>query len=250
MMLGKNLKNRSMKYKKNVFILGASSDIGISIMRIYLKNNYEILAHYNKGNKNFFKFINGKKRIKLIKFNFLTSSNNIEKFLNKRIFKKYSVFINASAHLKEIHYTNVKLRDLENIFKVNLYPGVLLTKIMGQQMNKRKWGRIVHLGSIGVKFGGGKKNFPYSFSKHALEFFPSETKDWIKNNVLINTIRVGATNTKLHLKLPSKNLKKRAKVIPMGRMAEPNEIAEFVYYLGSEENTYICNQVPAISGGE
>ena len=54
MMLGKNLKNRSMKYKKNVFILGASSDIGISIMRIYLKNNYEILAHYNKGNKNLF----------------------------------------------------------------------------------------------------------------------------------------------------------------------------------------------------
>ena len=117
-------------------------------------------------------------------------------------------------------------------------------------MNKRRWGRIVHLGSIGVKFGGGKRNFPYSFSKHALEFFPSETKDWVKNNVLINTIRVGATNTKLHLKLPSKNLKKRAKVIPMGRMAEPNEIAEFVYYLGSDENTYICNQVPAISGGE
>ena len=76
-----------MKFKKNVFILGASSDIGISIMRIYLKNNYEILAHYNKGNKKFFEFANRQKKIKLIKFNFLTSSNNIEKFLSKKIFK-------------------------------------------------------------------------------------------------------------------------------------------------------------------
>ena len=36
-----------MKFNKKVFILGASSDIGLSVMKIYLKNNYEILAHYN-----------------------------------------------------------------------------------------------------------------------------------------------------------------------------------------------------------
>ena len=83
-----------------------------------------------------------------------------------------------------------------------------------------------------------------------MEFFPNETKEWTKNNVLINTIRVGATQTKLHSKLPSKDLKKRAEIIPMGRMATPNEIAEFVYFLGSNENTYISNQVLSISGGE
>ena len=83
-----------------------------------------------------------------------------------------------------------------------------------------------------------------------MEFFPNEIKAWTKNNVLINTIRVGATQTKLHSNLPSKNLKKRAKIIPMGRMATPKEIAEFVYFLGSSENTYIANQVLSISGGE
>lgn len=250
MMLGKKSKNKSMNYKKKVFILGASSDIGIEIMKIYLKNNFEILAHYNLGNKNFFNFINKKKKIKLIKFNFLTSTNKIEKFLNKKIFKNFSIFVNASGFLKEIDYKSLRLKNIEDALKVNLYPAILLTKIMGLEMNRKKWGRIVHLGSIGVKYGGGKKNFPYSFSKHALEFFPSFTKEWSKNNVLINTIRVGATNTKLHKKLPSKNLKERSKLIPIGRMASPYEIAEFVYFLGSEKNTYICNKVPAIAGGE
>ena len=121
---------------------------------------------------------------------------------------------------------------------------------IGFQMNKKKWGRIVNLGSIGVKFGGGLKNFPYALSKFILEFFPSQTKDWVKNNVLINTIRVGATKTKIHYKLPSKNLKKREKLIPMQRFATTEEIAEYVFYLGSNSNTYISNQVLSISGGE
>ena len=87
-------------------------------------------------------------------------------------------------------------------------------------------------------------------SKFILEFFPSQTKDWVKNDVLINTIRVGATKTKIHYKLPSKNLKEREKLIPMQRFATTEEIAEYVFYLGSNSNTYISNQVLSISGGE
>ena len=51
---------------------------------------------------------------------------------------------------------------------------------MGKEMNKRKWGRIIHLGSIAVKLGDGKKTFLYSLSKHLLEFFPNYTKSGAK----------------------------------------------------------------------
>ena len=238
-----------MKKIKSVFILGASSDIGLSIMKIYQKNNYKILAHYNKGNKKFFEYVK-KENIKTIKFNFLTSNKNIYKFTKRKDLKNYDILINASAHIKEISFRDVKIKDLEEIFKVNFYPYLLLMQNIGFQMNKKKWGRIVNLGSIGVKFGGGLKNFPYALSKFILEFFPSQTKNWVKNDVLINTIRVGATKTKIHYKLPSKNLKKREKLIPMQRFATTEEIAEFVFFLGSNSNTYISNQVLSISGGE
>ena len=117
-------------------------------------------------------------------------------------------------------------------------------------MNKNGWGRIVNLGSIGTKFGGGEKNFPYSLGKFALEFFPSNNKKWIKNNVLINTVRVGVTKTKLHNKLKTKNLFKRVNLIPIQRMASPQEIAKVIVFLGSNENTFISNEVISISGGE
>lgn len=247
MKLGK--KHMKASFKKKVLVLGASSDIGISIMKLYLKNNYKILAHYNSGNKNFFNFVK-ENNVKSIKFNFLTSNQSIERFLNKPIFKNYSILINALGYIKEIEFSKTRIKDLEDIFKVNLYPSLILMRIMGKIMISKNWGRIVNLGSIGVKFGGGIKNFPYALSKHSLEFFPSETKRWVKKNVLINTIRVGATDTKLHSKLPSKNIKKRIKVIPAKRMAQTSEVAELVYFLASEENTYISHQVIAISGGE
>jgi len=54
----------------------------------------------------------------------------------------------------------------------------------------------------------------------------------------------------MHKKLPGKNLKLRAKLIPMGRLAKIEEISNYIYFLASEKNTYIANQVLGISGGE
>jgi NAD(P)-dependent dehydrogenase (short-subunit alcohol dehydrogenase family) len=45
-------------------------------------------------------------------------------------------------------------------------------------------------------------------------------------------------------------MEKRAQLIPIGRPASPSEIADFIYWHGSEENTYVTGQVTAISGGE
>ena len=237
--------------KKKVIVLGASSDIGIEIVQLYLTKGYTILAHYNKGNKKFFNLHNkNKNRISLFKYDFLKTQKNLSDYFSKKFFKNCSVLINASAHLTEIKPNKINTKVVIDHFKVNLFPSLFLMLKFGPEMNKNKWGRIVNLGSIGVKFGGGRLNLPYSLSKHSLEFFPSITKEWGKNNVLVNTIRVGSTNTKLHNKLPSKNLKKRTSLIPMKRMAEPKEIAEYVYFIGSEENTYISNQILSISGGE
>ena len=58
-----------------------------------------------------------------------------------------------------------------------------------------------------MKFGGGEK-FSLFVIKIFIRVFP-KVSSWAKNNVLVNTVRVGVTNTKIHTKLPSKNLKKR-----------------------------------------
>ena len=68
--LGKNILKMSSRKQKSVLILGSSSDIGIEILKIYLKNNYKIVAHYNLGNKIFSdlsrKTLNKSKKLNLI----------------------------------------------------------------------------------------------------------------------------------------------------------------------------------------
>ena len=117
-------------------------------------------------------------------------------------------------------------------------------------MKKNKWGRILAISSIGTKFGGAYDTFLYSLSKLMNQFFPGSIKNLAKLNILINCLQIGVTDTKLNFIDKDKNLKKRIELIPLKRLAKPKEVAQYIYFLLSEENTLITSEVINISGGE
>ena len=117
-------------------------------------------------------------------------------------------------------------------------------------MSKRKWGRIINTSSIGTKFGGGINNFAYSLSKFNNEFFPQYFKNFYSKNVIINSLQIGLTNTKINKKLKNKNFKARLKLIPIKRMANTKEVANYIFFLCSETNTLLTGSKINISGGE
>ena len=117
-------------------------------------------------------------------------------------------------------------------------------------MLRNKWGRILLSSSIGTSFGGSEKTFLYSLSKFNNEFIPKIFRSKYANYILYNVLKNGVTNTKIHLKIPSKNLKKRIKLIPTKRMATTEEVSNKIFYLASHENTLIHSQIINISGGE
>ena len=121
---------------------------------------------------------------------------------------------------------------------------------IGPAMVKRGFGRIVHGSSIGVKFGGGEQSFTYSLSKHAQEFIPKECREWAKNNVFVNVVRIGVTTTRIHSNMPHKDMATRAKFIPAGRLASPEEIAQTLFWLGSDINGFTANEIISAAGGE
>tara|TARA_B100000963_G_scaffold336686_1_gene331979 strand:- start:1972 stop:2715 length:744 start_codon:yes stop_codon:yes gene_type:complete len=244
--LGKKLK-KTNNYKK-ILILGASSDIGIEIVRKFLNNNWEVYGHYFSNNKPFKKIKNSK--FKSIKINFLDKQNNISKKLKILKNIKFDAFINLAGFIDNKTFENFNIEDMLKAFKVNTVVPLYILKFIIRSMIVRKFGRILLTSSIGVKFGGGKNTFNYSISKKANEFIPRNYKDWAKNNVLINSLIIGVTNTKIHKKISKKNINKRTKLIPINRLAEPKEISEYVSFLLSEKNTYITGQILSISGGE
>ena len=236
---------------KHVLILGGSSDIGLKVISIFLKMNWSVTAHYFK-NKNRLVFLQKKnKNLNLIKSDFSKiNSLNINKIVKKKFHANYDSIINLVGYIDNKSFKNTNLKSILSSLKINALIPTFIIRYIINLMLKKKWGRIVNCTTIGIKFGGGEFSYNYNLAKHCLEFIPNKFKFWAKNNVLINTLRIGLTKTKMNLIDKKKNLKKRVNLIPLRRMAKPSEVANYIYFLLSENNTLISNQTLNISGGE
>lgn len=235
-----------MKKQKKVLILGASSDIGVCVINELLKKKIYVTAHYHKNLKSLIKF----KKNKFFKLFSLDLSKQIKKSHLKKITKNYDSFINLTGLVKNVSFENFNYKNLNEILLANYINPLLILKHIFPGMIKKKWGRILMSSSIGVKFGGSKNTFAYSVSKHLNEFIPSFFKNYYKDEIFYNTLRIGTTNTKIHKKIKNKNLIKRVKLIPTKKMADPEDIASYILYICSEKNKFITGSILTIAGGE
>ena len=232
---------------KKVLVTGASGGIGMAICKYYFNHNYEVIYHYNSS-QNKLKELRG---VTLVKSDF-SNNKSLSKFINQIAeIGPIDVLINNAADTK--YKSNIDEYSYEGVLKilsVNTIAPFLLCKEAIKGMKSKRWGRIVNISSIGVKYGGSYNSMDYTFSKSALESITTSlAKQYTSDNILINCIRVGVTNTKFHEKNP-KDMSKRISLIPIGRMAKPDEIAKVVYFLGSDENSYISGDTITVAGGE
>jgi NAD(P)-dependent dehydrogenase (short-subunit alcohol dehydrogenase family) len=237
---------------RTVLITGASSDIGLAACSRYLAAGWRVIGHYRTMRPEL---------AALLKVHQGTLEGWQADFADTAVFEgklaaepsfftRVDALVNLAATLPAKRYEDASAVEILDVLRINLIPGLLLMRLVGPAMAQRGFGRIVHASSIGVKFGGGTDSFCYSLSKHAQEFIPSATRKWAASNVLINVLRVGVTNTRIHSNVPGKSLADRAKLIPMQRPASPDEMAEVLFWLASEANGYTTGQIIAAAGGE
>ena len=238
--------------KKHILILGASSDIGIEVVKNFLRLKWEVTAHFYKNKKRLETLKKGSKNLNFIKLDFKPHKNsNIEKLIIKKFNGRYDSVINLVGYVDNIGFQNTNFKTIWQSLAINAIFPILIEKTLVKRMISQKWGRILNCSSIGIKFGGGFNSYNYSFSKHCLEFIPGIHKSWAKSNVLINNLRIGVTNTKIHKKMKRNlNLKKRVKLIPINRMAEPKEIANYITDLATDKNSYMTGETITVAGGE
>ena len=236
--------------KKRVLILGGSSDIGVEVVKTFLKSNWEVNAHFFKNKKRLNDLKKNYNNLKTIKLDFSNFKNiNFEKKIKKNFSGKFDSFINLVGYTDNKSFQTTNLKSILKAVTINALIPILVNKIIVKNMLKNNWGRILNCSSIGIKFGGGSNTYNYSLSKHCSEFIPNTYKNWAKKNVFINNLRIGVTDTKMHKRM-KKNMKKRVMLIPAARMASPKEIASYILNLSTETNTYITGQTIAVSGGE
>lgn len=234
---------------ERVLITGASTGIGLACVKKFLKNNKLIVAHYFESNDEFEQICSqNSENLMPIQADF-SSENDLNAFLSKIVELKISSIVNVAGCFDFSKKAPNRTDAAKKIFCVNTIAPYLIAETLFESMKESGSGNVLNLSSIGVKYGSGFDSVFYGASKAALE---ATTKTLAREgapfNILVNTIRPGVTDTGF-LEKAGKDIKERAKLIPLKRAASPEEIANFVYFL-SQENSYITGQTIAISGGE
>jgi NAD(P)-dependent dehydrogenase (short-subunit alcohol dehydrogenase family) len=134
--------------------------------------------------------------------------------------------------------------------QVNLNAPFRLAQAFAPTMRRNRWGRIVNLSSI-LSVVTRPHRAAYSTTKAALVAFTRTlASEFGRDNVLANCVAPGYVDTDLVRENNSdEELRRIAERVPLGRLAHPSEIAKFVSFLCSDENTYITGQTLIIDGG-
>lgn len=180
----------------------------------------------------------------------LSSEQSIQSFIKNHQNDYYQILINCAGinNLNEIE--NVKDVDLDLMFSVNLIGPIKLLRAFFGQMKKNMFGRIVNIGSIWDTVSKSGRGI-YAATKHGLHGITNTLAiEGGPFNVLVNTVSPGMTLTEMTYKNNTQEqIDEISRAIPMKRMAQPIEIARVVYFLGSNENTYITGQNLLVDGG-
>jgi len=140
--------------------------------------------------------------------------------------------------------------DTEQMIKINLIAPLKLIRHTVKGMRNKQSGKIVNISSIwGVR---SKENRSlYSLTKFGLNgVTKSLAHELGPDNILINSVAPGYVNTEMtNQNVPEDIQKEIAETIPLGRFANPDEIAKLVLFLLSDDNTYITGQTIVIDGG-
>ena len=159
------------------------------------------------------------------------------------------VVLNAGENSPSV-ISEITMDAWQKTIDVNLSSNFLLIRDFGSKMMKRGSGRIVVLSSC-YSFRARVGRAAYSASKAGLNaLVQSAALEFAANNVLVNAVCPGFVLTDLTKKNnDATGIKLLETQIPLGKLADPIEVAKLVLFLGLESNTYITGQTVVIDGG-
>ena len=235
---------------KKIIVTGASGGIGNSIIKKLNDCGANILATGTKIEK--LEELKSKfKNVKIIKFD-ISQSDKIEEFIEnatKELDGGLDCIVNNAGITQDNLAIRMNLDEWKRVIDINLTSTFLLSKFAIKKMLKNKSGKIINITSI-VGHTGNLGQANYTASKAGIvAMSKSLAIEYAKKNININCISPGFIKTAMTDKIDEKFKEVIISKIPSARLGEPEDIANAVLFLASDQSNYINGETIHVNGG-
>ena len=243
-----------MEERKVAFITGGSRGIGKEVATKFAENGYNIVINYVSDKTNVEQLRNEweSKGVKtLILKADVKKTEEVENVVKTAIdtFGKIDVLVNNAGITRDNLLMRMSEEEFDKVIETNLKGTFIVTKAVTKYMMKKRSGSIINLSSVvGVAGNAGQCN--YSASKAGvIGFTKSVAKELASRNIRANAVAPGFIETDMTAVLSDAVKENIHNQIPLKRMGTAKEVANLIYFLGSDESSYITGQVINVDGG-
>jgi 3-oxoacyl-[acyl-carrier protein] reductase len=236
--------------KKNIIVTGASGGIGNAIIKKLSEAGANILASgtriekLEELKKNF-------EGIKIKKFD-ISQSDKIEEFIENATTELGGTLdgiVNNAGITQDNLAIRMNLDEWQKVININLTSTFLMSKFAIKKMLKNKSGKIVNITSV-VGHTGNLGQANYTASKAGIvAMSKSLAIEYAKKNININCISPGFIKTAMTDKIDDKFKEVIISKIPSARLGEPDDVANAVLFLSSDQSKYINGETLHVNGG-
>lgn len=241
---------------KTVLITGASRGIGRATAIEFAKKDYNVVINYvsdDSAAQNLKKSLltkNYNVNVMICKCD-VSKEDKVKEMVKNIIdyFGKIDVLVNNAGIAIDTMFEDKTVENFRKILDVNLIGSFIVSKEVGKYMLKQKSGSIVNVSSTNGIDTYYEYSLDYDASKAALISLTHNLSEYYSPYVRVNAVAPGWVNTEMNKELDEDYIAEECDSIYLKRFAEPEEIAKAIYFLASDDASYINNEVLRVDGG-
>lgn len=238
--------------RKTAIITGGFGDTGKAIARKFAKNGYNVaLTYFNSFSSEFIEELKGYNVDVLALPCDQKNENDIINFVNSAFkeFEFVDVFVACAGKAEPVQFLAEKQTSLiDDIIATNLRGTILFNREILKHFLSQKHGSIVNISSI-YGISGGSLESVYSACKAGIIGLTKSLAVEAGPFVRVNAVAPGCIETKMTSNLSAVDKECVVDATPLDRLGTPDDVANAVFFLASEESSFITGEILDVTGG-